>query len=165
MEALDVSGTFFCFADDVHRVRGEIDGGSAGDTDFGNDVGGGKVAVGNGGGTGRRTVSGIEKSDLPKRRAGGVGVECVDAVVFGGHEDDVVSAFARYGQALDVEGLSIDAAVNGIGEELTEISGSDIGRSKDRFVGIGTGAEIVVVLCEDVDLGKEWSGCEKQERK
>src|SRR5690349_766341 len=103
MKTLDISGAFFRLADDIHCVGGEVDGGSTGDADFGDDVGGGKVAVGNGGSAGRRTVCGIEKSDLPERSAGGVCVEGVDAVVFCGDEDNVVSALARYREALNIK--------------------------------------------------------------
>ena len=152
METLDVGRAFFCLADDVHRVGREIDDRSAGDADFRDDVGGGEVTVGNSGGAGRCAVRGVEKSDLPERSAGGVRVEGVDAVMFGGDEDDVVGAFAGDGDTLHIKGLCIDAAVNRIGEELAEIRGGDVGGSEDGFVGVGTGAQVVVVLRDDVHL-------------
>jgi len=55
---------------------------------------------------------------LPESGADGVRVECVDAVVFGGDEDDVVSAFAGDGDALNVKRLSVDAAVTGLAKSL-----------------------------------------------
>lgn len=155
MEPLDVSRAFFCLADDVHSVGGEVDGGSTSDADFGDDVCGGKVAVGNSSSPGGRAVSGIEKSDLPERSAGSVRVEGIDAVVFGGDEDDVVSALAGDGETLNVKRLSVDAAVNGIGEEFAEICGGDVRRSEDGFVGVGAGTQIVVVLREDTDLSED----------
>jgi len=82
---------------------------------------------------------------LPEWRAGDGGVEGVDGVVFGGDEEDVVTAFAGDFYAGEEERLGVDVSVDFEGEELAEALGVDIARGEDGFDAIGAEAGVVVL--------------------
>src|SRR5205085_10647129 len=102
---------------DVERIGCRVDDRSAGDADFGGDVG----AVGLAGR--HRGLAGCEHRDLPQYVAG-VAVDGVDAIVLGGDVRHVVHAGERaHGNAGagDVERLRVDLAVDRSGPVLAEL--------------------------------------------
>jgi len=68
---------------------------------------------------------------------GAVGVEGVDAVIHGGHVNDVVDASSGNGHGGEVERLADYLTIDGLVEELAELIAIDILRSENGFVGIG----------------------------
>ncbi len=74
----------------------------------------------------------IEQRDLPQRRAAKIGVEGINAVVFGGDEDDVVrgAADCKSGQ---IKRLGFDSAIDGEGEEFAEVAGANGSRGEYRL--------------------------------
>ncbi len=146
MEALLEAGGGVGEGDDVEGVVGEADDGGADDAEAAVEVGAAEVGV--------VEVGGGAEVDVPEGLGGGgiVGVEGVDAVVDGGDEDEVVgSAVER--DVGDDEGLRVDLVVDGELVEEAEGSDRDVGWGEEGLVGVGSGAGVVVVLGEDVDLG------------
>ncbi len=158
VKALEIAAVFFGGADEIHRVRGRVDDGSAGDADDRGDVGGADVALRDGCCAARRAVGGGEHAGFPERiRVGaavGVGIEGIDGVIFGSNEDDVVRAAAGDGDVLHIERLGVNLAVYGLRKKAAEIGGSDGGRRELRFVGIRARARVVVMLRGDVLCAK-----------
>ena len=77
----------------------------------------------------RDAVRRVGEAVDPERRGVGaliaVGIEGVDRVVLGGHEDDVVrDAVDR--QVRHVQRLGVDVAVDRLREELAEVRGIDV---------------------------------------
>ena len=108
------------------------------------------------GGDGRDAVRRVDEAVLPEHavvpRARGrvVGVEGVDAVVLGGHEQDVVDLAVAHAHLADLQGLGIDLAVDRVAEELPEARRVDVLRRQRRLVQVGAGPGSVVVIREDV---------------
>ncbi len=84
-----------CFDDDVNRQGDWINYRRAGDPDFRRDIGRAQIPVGHGGDSRAR----VDETGLPKRRGVGagivIGIEGIEGVMFRGHVNDVVRAFAR----------------------------------------------------------------------
>ena len=150
MQALNVVAAFQGGANEVHGVCGRINDRRSRDPNKRIDVGGAQVAVGDCGRAAGCAVGRVEKRDLPEWSGVGaavvVGVEGVDAVVFGSDEDDVVGAFAGDRDVRHVERLSVDLRVHGLREKFAEGGGIYVCSGEDGFVGVGAGARVVVVL-------------------
>ena len=106
----------------VQRAGNRIDHGRPGDADLGRDLAAvERVLERHSSHTGR----GVKKIHLPKRRGVrpgiAVGVESVHAVVFGGHVDDVVSAFTGNGDSGQKQRLCVNVSIHPIGKELTKL--------------------------------------------
>ena len=87
---------------------------------------------------------------MPRARGRVVGVEGIDAVVLGGHDQDVVDRAVAHGHLADLQGLGIDLAVDRVMEEPPEARRVDVLRRQRRLVQVGAGYGIVVVIREDV---------------
>src|ERR1041385_5475153 len=88
----------------------------------------------------------VEKTDLPQRSvAGAIGVECEDAVVFGGDIENVVRAVARNFYVGHEKRLSVDRATHFECAEPTELLSIYVLRREDLFVERGTDARVVVL--------------------
>lgn len=143
------------FADDIKCVGGRVDHGSSRDADFGGDV---SVAAANestrsGGRHGRfssgAAVGGVDQAYVPERCAGrGVRIECVEAFVLRGHEDDVVNR-TREREIGDPERLGIDRAIGLAGEKFAEGGGVDAGSGEGKLVRVRAVARDVVVIGEN----------------
>src|SRR5947209_4428616 len=76
-------------------------------------------------------VAGIDEAARPqRRRLTTIGVKGVNRVVSGGDEDHVVKSAADF-HASEIQRLAKNIAIDGVGEELSEIAGVDIG-SRER---------------------------------
>jgi hypothetical protein len=98
-----------------------------------------------------------EETILPKHGSV-VRVDGVKAVLFGGHENDVVLALARPHGDVDVgnvKRLGVDLAIHRSRADLAERRGRDVGRRKERFVQILAGAAIVIVELQDAHRGHQ----------
>ena len=95
---------------------------------------------------------------MPKRRAGGVGVEGVHAVVLGDDIDDVVRALARDSHLGLDERLPVDQSVNRILEELAERR-FDVGGREDLFGQILAGTLDIIVIGQHVGGDDSACGC------
>ena len=138
---------------DVEDVGRGINDGSAGDANLRRDLAAPDIGRENGG-NGCTGWAG-EGAGFPERigvRAEiGIGVEGVDAVVFGGDKDDIVQAVVgNIARDIDVghnQRLCIDDAIDRLREELAERR-FDIRGSEQGFVGIQAGIGAVVVILE-----------------
>jgi hypothetical protein len=86
-----------------------------------------------------------------------VGVEGIYAVIFGGDEHDVVPGASlrrssTHGYAGQVQRLSVDVAVHGMREELSELTKINVRESEDGLSGVRAGTRNVVVLCNHAYL-------------
>jgi hypothetical protein len=72
--------------------------------------------------------------------------------VHGGHEDGIRRAFSGDIQSAHIERLRVDVAVDREFAEFPELARIDGLRRKYGFANVGTGAVIVVIIGEDVDL-------------
>ena len=90
-----------------------------------------------------------EKACVPKRRSAGVGVECVNAVIFGRYIDDIVGSLVRDGHVRDVQRFCINLCINRVGEKLAKSRGVNVGRGKHGLGHDRAGPLVVVVLGED----------------
>ena len=155
MEALEKRGGT-CngrLADDVERVRIEIDDRRAGDTDFRREVA--KTTAYEPPWTGwhrsfarHAAMDSVNQIGVPERdtRIGvGVGVKSVNAIVLCGDDDDVVIGSAN-GEIGDPERLGVDGAVHGAREEFAEGGSLDVGGCQRKFVGIGSFTREIVVI-------------------
>ena len=132
----------------IQGATGEINHRGAGDADDGRQI------------TARGGVGGAE-IHVPVGDAGGVRVEGVNTVVFRADKDHVVDP-AGEAQVLDVQRLSIDLAIHGIGEQPAEGARIDAGGGQNGFIGVGPGAGQVVVLGEHVRGASRPPGQERQ---
>ena len=89
---------------------------------------------------------------MPQRvgRCGGVGIEGVDAVVFGADVDDIARLVGN-GQAMNVKRLRIDLAVQPARIEFTKLARVDVGGRQHKLAEVGTCAETVIVLGKNID--------------
>jgi hypothetical protein len=67
-----------------------------------------------------------------------------------GDKDHVAHVPADQGKVGNIERLGIDITINGIGEKLPEITDVDIGRGKNRFGQIITGAAVVIMVSQHI---------------
>ena len=92
MQALKVLAVLFSLGNDVQGAACGVDNRSAGDADFRHQVAATHISAGNGG----DALGGIDEAGVPQRRSIAAGVvvrvECINAVVFRGHVEDVMSA-------------------------------------------------------------------------
>src|SRR5262249_30287912 len=139
---------------DVHGVGAGVYDRRPGDADLGDDVAGNDIGLGDRG----DPVGRVDEGALPELAAA-VAVEGVDAVVLGGREDDGVRAAAD-GQVGHVQGLRVGVAVDGVVEEVAEISRVDVGGRKDRLLRVGSGEQAVVMSAEDRHVGRRQAGFE-----
>ena len=104
-------------------------------------------------------MSGIQERDLPEglgvRAAVAIGIEGVDAIVLGDDEEDVVRALAGDAEIGHVKRLSVDVAIHGVAEQLSELGGVDVGERQRRFVAVQGVAGVVVAGSDDADLRGE----------
>ena len=98
-------------------VLGRSDDRGRGDSDLGRDLAASAI-VGSG-------LAGFESGDVPEVRAG-VGVVGIDGGVLGGNDQQIVGN-AGDGHGGQVEGLRVNQAVGGNGEELAESCGVHVG--------------------------------------
>ena len=143
---------------DVHGAGGEVDDRGAGDADVGRGV---VVRAVTRADVGARDGGGGSEIDVPQQalaRAGiAVGVEGVDIVGHRDDEDDVHGAFAGDGEIRDVKRLGVDLPADGVGKELSEGAGVDVGGGEDLFVRIeAVGARS---LCQVTTLAERKSRC------
>src|SRR5205823_769211 len=97
-----------------------------------------------------------EETRFPKLNAGRrIGVKGVDAIVFGGDENDVARRAGEI-QVGHPQRLRVDVAIDGAGEKLPETCRVHRGRSQAVFLQVLAGARIVVVM--HVDAGKIGNG-------
>ena len=144
----------FGHGDDVERVCGWVDHGSAGDAELWCD---GKT-IQDIGDTGRGlSCRGIGEADLPERgtvRAGiGIRVECIDAVVLGGYEHNVVNSLAGDRDGGEVERLGVELSIDRPGEELAELNRVDVRGSEKGFRKILACPGEIVAISGNADLG------------
>ena len=148
--------------DDIESVCGRIDHRRAGYAELGRD---GRTIQDIG--DARRCLAryGIGEADLPERglvRAGvGVRVECVDAIVLGGHEHNVVNALAGDGDGGQVEWLRVELSIDRPGEDLTELGRVHIRGRQNRFREILSGPGEIVTVSRNTDLGAHAIGQRK----
>ena len=71
------------------------------------------------------------------------GVERVNAVVFGSHEDHVVHAFPRYFELWHIERLRENSAIHRKQEDSRELRRVHVSRREDGFVQVGAAAAVV----------------------
>src|SRR5436309_6656275 len=144
MQPLEVTGRFLGLRYDVERAGGGIDHGRSGDSDYRVDVAG---FTGIGRRNGRDTCS--EEALLPVLDARArIRVEGIDAVVHGGHENDVVRA-PLYRGVRDIERLGIDLAVHGAREQLPERRISHLRGCQNKLPAVLSGPLCVVALSEN----------------
>ena len=156
MQALDVAGVAVArllgLRHDVERAGGGVDDGGPRDPDLRHNIAGKHVGLGDRRHPGRR----VDEAGLPEQTAIAprirvVGVKGKDAVVLGGHEDDVVRHSAD-GDIGRVERLRVHKTIHRIREELAETGRTDVGRGETRLLEVLAGAAIVVVIRQDLDL-------------
>ena len=94
-----------------------------------------------------------------------VGVEGIHTVVLCGDEDDVADAEPGDVQVRDVQRLRVDVSVNGIGEQVSERPGDDVGRSQHGLGEVLAGAGVVVALREHADLRARHMRAQEEQRK
>ena len=144
MQALMVvAGGILGHGDGVDDAVGSgrtIDDGSGSDADFRRDLGA-AVIVG-------WSFTGLESPDLPEFGAS-IGVECVDGVVLGGDDEQVV------GRAVDwncgkIERLGIDGAVDFNSEQLAEGVEVHVAEGERGLGVIESGVGVVIVVSENV---------------
>src|SRR6267154_444223 len=163
MKALHIGITFFCLSDHVERAGGWVDHRCAGDADDRNDVDlVADVCAVHHASACSGPVRGVKKSDAPKWGSIGgwriaVGIESVNAVVLGGDEYHVVlraslGCAGAHGYSWNIKRLRVNVAVHRVGEELSELTGTHIGRREDSFTGVGAGTGDIVMLREHRDL-------------
>jgi len=141
---------FLGAGEDVKRSGLEVDDWSGRDANLWRD----EEAAGIAFGERRNALAGIGEIDVPERSGrSAVGVEGIDAVVFGGDEKDVVFAFAGNLEIGELQRLGVNVAVDFEGKEFAELCGIDVGRSEDFFVEVSAGASVVVL--SRGDLGGE----------
>ncbi len=121
--------------EDVERAAREIDDRRGRDADFGMNERAEDVAS-----VECADAAWLQEADVPETFAAGVGIEGVDAVVFGRDVEDVVRAFAGDRDARYVERLGVNVAVNIQRVQLAESARGDRGGREDGFVQIGAGA-------------------------
>src|SRR5437764_999447 len=135
----------------VESVGCRIDDGRGGNADLRIDV----VIRGDVG----RSESGDaarEETRFPKLNAGRrIGVKGVDAIVFGGDENDVARRAGEI-QVGHPQRLRVDVAIDGAGEKLPETCRVHRGRRQAVFLQVLAGARIVVVM--RVDAGEIGNG-------
>src|SRR5262249_50007556 len=78
-------------------------------------------------GRGNRGDARRKKARLPQRRSAGVGVECVDAVIFGRYVDDIGGSLVRDSHLPDVQRVRINLRINRVGEKLAKGRRVDVG--------------------------------------
>ncbi len=161
VQTLHKAAILFGLRGQVHGVGGEIDRRCAGDSDFRNEVITAHVRACNYVNPG----AGVDETHLPQGGSIGsglvIGVEGIDAVVFGRHVDDIVGTLARDVHVGHVERLGIHVSVHRLGEELAKLSLVDVGGRKDGLAGVLSGAVVVVVLGGDCHLRRGGAGQEK----
>src|SRR5579864_6956377 len=107
-----------CPRENVQSARVHVDYRRGSDAYFGLDKWAFRVPRGDS----RHAAIGIEKTDLPEWRiTGTVGVEGIDAVVFGGDEDDIMFTFAGNFQRRHEQWLRVNGAINFEGAEFAEL--------------------------------------------
>src|SRR5581483_3626826 len=140
--------------DQIHRSGSDIDDRCSGDADLRQDVGGADIIRARRG----DASAGVDEASLPKRHGVApriaVGVESIDAVVFGNDKDHVVNALVGYGDVRNIERLRINVAVHGVREKLAEAVGVDVTGRQGGFVRVRPHARTVVVIRPDVHLGE-----------
>src|SRR6266481_4033113 len=155
-------------ADDVERVGDGIDDRRAGDTGFGSDIA--KASAYQAPGTGchrsftrRAAMSRVDQIGTPERCARiriAVRIECVNAIVLCGDDNDVVHSGAN-GEVGDPQWLGVDGAIHAAREELAEGGSLDAGSCQREFVRVSAVAREIVVIggdAREVGYG-ERGGC------
>src|SRR5581483_7656741 len=90
-----------------------------------------------------RRFARFESPYMPNRSAG-VSIEDVHAVMFGGHDEQIVSA-CRGGDRRKIQRLRVDLAVHGDGEQLPEGSEVYVRGGENRLFHVPTARVVVVV--------------------
>src|SRR5579885_2192431 len=105
------------------------------------------------------TPGGSDETVMPERRGvpsgTGIRVECVDAIVLGGHENNIVDALTRNTHQGHVERLSIDLPVHRAREDLAEPGRIHVGKSQDGFLQVLPGTGEVIVIGGHAHLGSD----------
>ena len=98
----------------------------------------------------------VEEADFPERRiARAVGVEGINAIVFGGDEEHVVFALAGNLDAGKKQRLRVDRAINLERAQLAELLGVDAFGSKEFFDKRSAGPSVVVLGSGDLGRGRD----------
>jgi hypothetical protein len=149
VQAMNIGAILFGLAHHIESIRGAVDHRRRGDSDLRHDVVGSKIAAGNGGRAGGRTVSCIQQAHLPELLAF-IRVEGEYTVVLRRHEHDIVRN-TRQVQPADVEGLCVDIPVDAVGIQLAECRGIDVRGIELCFSGVLAGARRVVTPRGHID--------------
>src|SRR5581483_465160 len=128
MNSMEIGRSFVREDIEIDRARSWIDDRRAGDAHFRRQVmvsaiAVAEVVVGHDGGN--------AEVGVPEQSAVwscvGVGIEGIDAVVLGGHENRVDRALAGNDQAGKIERLGIDMAIDGVSEKTAKVIAIDSG--------------------------------------
>src|SRR5580704_3571088 len=152
MQALKVLAVFFGGGYYVQSAGTRVDDRRGGDADLRIDHLRAYVRARNGSDPLRR----IDETVLPERvyivAAVIVRIEGVHAVVLGGDVDHIVLAFTRYGHILEFDGLRVDLTIHRLTEQLAEGGGVHVRGSERALLEVLPGAQVVVVVGDNVDL-------------
>ena len=135
MQSIDNSSVFFGGSYHIYRIRSRVDYWRTCDANLRNKIGTINISRRDGGHIRRVNETGTPEEIRRPGEASLIGIEGIDAVMFGGYKDNIVRA-ASHGEIGHIQRLGVDLPIDVVGNAFSELAHIHICCGQNGFIRI-----------------------------